>query len=340
FWQTATASILKDGDMGITATIDGKIKVVSKASIRRHLKLEDSDSINTLSTAESFKQLALMGVCSLGSDKGSLTLNELTVLCTQLSTKVASLEEDLKQTKKVYGNAYTKLILKVKKLEKTIKTSQARRRAKIVVSDDEEDEEDSSKQGRSLIKDMDLDAGISLVPLHVVDQGRFDDTHVSDKLEEQLGVFSAAKVLADAARIRREVENVEINIPSPVATKDKGKAIMQESEPLKKIKKRVQIQMSIDEELAQKLHEEEQARFNVEQKAKFNEEQEQKRLDYEAAVRIQEEMDESERQRIYKQFVELVNQRKKFFAQQRVEAKRNKPMTPVQQKAYMSTYMS
>ncbi|GKG30507.1 hypothetical protein Tco_0422995, partial [Tanacetum coccineum] len=51
----------------------------------------------------------------------------------------------------------------------------------------------SSKQGRSLIKDMDLDARISLVPLHVADLGRFDDTHVSDQPEEQLGVFYAAK---------------------------------------------------------------------------------------------------------------------------------------------------
>ncbi|GKF51511.1 hypothetical protein Tco_0147978, partial [Tanacetum coccineum] len=35
--------------MEITATIDGKVKVVSEASIRRHLKLEDSDGISTLS---------------------------------------------------------------------------------------------------------------------------------------------------------------------------------------------------------------------------------------------------------------------------------------------------
>ncbi|GJW08557.1 hypothetical protein Tco_1570980 [Tanacetum coccineum] len=525
FWQTASASTSENGEMEITATIDGKVKVVSEASIRRHLKLEDSDGISTLPKAEIFEQLALMGyvsnsdsltfqkghfspqwkflihtilhclspkktaweqfssniattiiclatnrtfnfsklifeamvknldsktkffmyprfiqiflnkhtrlilphkrtyiaptlthklfsnmrraskgytgvntplfqtllvqgqniqgegstipveshhtptsapstsqpptsspsmqttyaapmphdspiprVYSLGSDEGSLTLNELTVLCTQLSTKVASLEEDLKQTKKVYGNAYTKLILKVNKLEKTVKTSQARRRAKIMVSDDEEDEEDSSKQGRSLIEDMDLDAGISLVPPHVADQGRFDDTHVSDQPEEQLRVFSAAKVLADAARIRRGVENVhtytrrrivstgsglvstagmvgvstvsglvstagmaqevKINIPSPVATKDKGKAVMQESKPPKKIKQIIQIQMSIDEELAQKLHEEEQAKFNAKQEAKFNEEQEQERLDYEVVVRIQEELDKSKRQRM------------------------------------------
>ncbi|GJR76667.1 hypothetical protein Tco_0089032 [Tanacetum coccineum] len=40
-----------------------------------------------------------------------------------------------------------------------------------------------------------------------------------------------------------------------------------------------------------------------------------------------------------RKLIELVNQRKKFFAQQRAEAKRNKPMTPAQQKEYMSTYI-
>ncbi|GJU07201.1 hypothetical protein Tco_1123631 [Tanacetum coccineum] len=61
--------------------------------------------------------------------------------------RVESLEADLKQTKKVYGAAYTKLIKKVKKLEKIVKSNQARRRANIVVSDDEEDLEDSSNKG-------------------------------------------------------------------------------------------------------------------------------------------------------------------------------------------------
>ncbi|GJS00575.1 hypothetical protein Tco_0317083 [Tanacetum coccineum] len=52
---------LKNGDMEITATIDGKFKVVFEASIRRHLKLEDSDGISTLPNTEIFEQLALMG---------------------------------------------------------------------------------------------------------------------------------------------------------------------------------------------------------------------------------------------------------------------------------------
>ncbi|GJT83946.1 hypothetical protein Tco_1058288 [Tanacetum coccineum] len=43
FWQTASASTSENGGMEITATIDERVKIVTEASIRRHLKLEDSD---------------------------------------------------------------------------------------------------------------------------------------------------------------------------------------------------------------------------------------------------------------------------------------------------------
>ncbi|GKA56988.1 hypothetical protein Tco_0756060 [Tanacetum coccineum] len=162
FWQTTSTSTSKNGDMEITATIDGRVKIVTEASIRRHLKLEDFDGISTLPNTKIFEQLALMGapstsqpptsppsmqtthvaeeaatmpydsplprVHSLRSDEGSMTLHELMVLCTTLSKKVESLESDLKQTKLTYGAAYTKLIIKVKKLEHRIKSSKARRR--------------------------------------------------------------------------------------------------------------------------------------------------------------------------------------------------------------------
>ncbi|GJZ54411.1 hypothetical protein Tco_0609296 [Tanacetum coccineum] len=61
FWQTATASTLDNGEIEITATIDRKIKIVTKASIRRHIKLEDSKTISNLPTTEIFEQLALRG---------------------------------------------------------------------------------------------------------------------------------------------------------------------------------------------------------------------------------------------------------------------------------------
>ncbi|GKA85117.1 hypothetical protein Tco_0806771 [Tanacetum coccineum] len=290
-------------------------------------------------------------VHSLGSDEGSLSLNELTVLCTSLSKKVESLESELKQTKQTYSTALTKLIKR-------------------------EDEEDSSKQGRSLIEELDMDAGISLVPSHVAGQGRFDDTQVSDQPKEQLGVFSAAKVLADATKQRRDVENVQTYTRRrrAVSTGSGGVSTASELVSIAGVKAK-------DKGKA-KVHEEEQARFNAEQEAKFKAEQEQERLDHETAMKIQEELDAAERQRMAqvhqaaqgftddewddilarvaadkdfvqqlqagekvsdedlpRKLVELVNQRKKFFAQQRAEAKRNKPMTPAQQKEYMSTYI-
>nr|GEY55104.1 hypothetical protein [Tanacetum cinerariifolium] len=60
FWETAFASTLEDGKMKITATIDEKIKTITEAFIRRHLKLEDSDDITTLPNTKIFEQLALM----------------------------------------------------------------------------------------------------------------------------------------------------------------------------------------------------------------------------------------------------------------------------------------
>ncbi|GJV79979.1 putative ribonuclease H-like domain-containing protein [Tanacetum coccineum] len=62
FWETASATTNQNGEMEITATIDGRLKTVTEASIRRHLKLEDSAGINSLPNAEIFEQLALMGI--------------------------------------------------------------------------------------------------------------------------------------------------------------------------------------------------------------------------------------------------------------------------------------
>ncbi|GJT38222.1 hypothetical protein Tco_0938087 [Tanacetum coccineum] len=88
---------------------------------------------------------SLPRVHTLRSDEGRMQHNELMDLVTKLLDRVVALEIDLRQTKKVYGATYTKLIKKVKKLERAAKLSQSRRRANIVVSNDEDDAEDSSK---------------------------------------------------------------------------------------------------------------------------------------------------------------------------------------------------
>ncbi|GJZ24495.1 putative ribonuclease H-like domain-containing protein [Tanacetum coccineum] len=61
-YETATARTLDTGEVELTATINGKVKIVTKASVRRHLQLADSDGISSLPTTEIFEQPSLMGV--------------------------------------------------------------------------------------------------------------------------------------------------------------------------------------------------------------------------------------------------------------------------------------
>ncbi|GJW81144.1 hypothetical protein Tco_0145119 [Tanacetum coccineum] len=84
-------------------------------------------------------------------------------------------ENELTNTKKFYGFTITKLVKRVKKLEKQVKTSKARRRTKIVLSEDEAVEENSSKQGRSLIEELDMYADIYLVPPYAEIQEKVSD---------------------------------------------------------------------------------------------------------------------------------------------------------------------
>nr|GEV25026.1 uncharacterized mitochondrial protein AtMg00810-like [Tanacetum cinerariifolium] len=172
-WQITAANTIDTEEVQITAIIDGKVKLITKASIKRHLKLEDSDSISTLPNTEIFKQLALIGSNSLKNFDHNSSPTHTHVANKAASTgvdvrhggaattvtsldigqgidRVLALETDLQQTKKVYSTAFTKLIMKVKKLKKTIKSTKARRRAKIVKSDDKDDADDSSKQRRKI----------------------------------------------------------------------------------------------------------------------------------------------------------------------------------------------
>ncbi|GJS07963.1 hypothetical protein Tco_0364759 [Tanacetum coccineum] len=48
FWRIATARTSATGEVELIATIDGQEKTITKASLRRHLKLEDNGGVTTL----------------------------------------------------------------------------------------------------------------------------------------------------------------------------------------------------------------------------------------------------------------------------------------------------
>ncbi|GJY50374.1 hypothetical protein Tco_0441221 [Tanacetum coccineum] len=61
FWQTATVRTVDNGEQEITATVDGKEFTITEASVRRHLQLADVDGISVLPTTKFFDQHSLIG---------------------------------------------------------------------------------------------------------------------------------------------------------------------------------------------------------------------------------------------------------------------------------------
>ncbi|GKA48846.1 hypothetical protein Tco_0741804, partial [Tanacetum coccineum] len=225
-------------------------------------------------TASMPHDLPLHDVHSYGSVEGSVQQHDLTVLVTKLNDRIDGLEKDLQQTKKTYSTALTKLVLRVKKLEYKLKPGKERGKAKIVLSDDEEIEEDSSKQGRKTSQ-IDEDPTISLVQDEEETPTEIIKEHGSgEKGEMKISTASPPKVT--------KVSTVEAHVYTRRKAKDKGKAIMEEPATPKKVNKRTQVQLSMDEELARKMEEEERARFNVEQEAKTLQEEEEERARFNA----------------------------------------------------------
>ncbi|GJZ52991.1 hypothetical protein Tco_0607876 [Tanacetum coccineum] len=265
FWETASASTLENEEMEITATIDGRVKTITEAS----MKIGEGTSLSRrfrwyshFTNAKILSKIALMGepatmphdssqprVQSLGSDEGTLTLNELTM------------------------------------------ASKSRRRTKIIVFDDEEVLEDPSKQGR-IIAEIDQNPSISLVQ----DEGT---SWIQEDAETQGRTSADTEILLDqeeptelvedpgsGEKGEKEISSAEVLVSTAIAIlvvstaiperqvyirrsaekrKDKGKAIM------------------VDDESVQK---------------KTKKQLEQERLRYEKAIRLQEHINEEERQRI------------------------------------------
>ncbi|GJS33634.1 hypothetical protein Tco_0532016, partial [Tanacetum coccineum] len=244
----------------------------------------------------------LHAVHSHGSDEGSLKLNELMNLVTKLSDRIEVLEDDLKKTKKTYSSAYTKLILRVKKLESQIKTRKARSKARVVLSDDEDIADDSSKQGRKL-SDVEVQEKASteteLFIQEVTSTEVIQAQEGSKKGSDEVSTVGAKK--GTASEEVQIISTAEVNLSTAGQTvtytrrsaekrsrQDKGKAIMIESEPKKKSKKELEqerlsfveairlkeqmneeqrAQIARDEEIARQWDEEERQRAMAEAKS-------------------------------------------------------------------------
>ncbi|GJR72727.1 hypothetical protein Tco_0085092 [Tanacetum coccineum] len=349
FWRSVEATTNENGEVQITAIIDGHSMSITEASLRRHLKLDgqmgafspqwrflihnilhclspkktDWEQFSSnIATAVIYMQRNQLQqhsgtyhVPSLSNKvfnnkkrptKGYLgqevalfpTMLDVTEPSTSPSRITSSPShlpepspspspspepsfDDLRKTKKTYSSAFTKLILRVKKLEARVKIGKPRKKAKVVLSEDDEDDEDvqddSSKQGRKL-PDAEVQEKAStetepfiqeVTPTEVIqDQGS------SEKGSAEISTAGATKGTASKVPVVSTVEE-DISTAGRIVTyrrrseeqrirKDKGKVIMTESEPKKKSKKEL----------------------------------EQERLSFTEAIRLEEQMNEEQRAQI------------------------------------------
>ncbi|GKE95245.1 hypothetical protein Tco_1580100 [Tanacetum coccineum] len=171
-------------------------------------------------------------------------------------------EADLMKTKKTYSSAYTKLILRVKKLEAQLKVGKVRRQTRVVLSDTKVVEDDSSKQGRMFSDEgVQDDEGVhekastdteiivqEVTPTEVI-QDQEGSEKASDEVStagtkkdtasEEVPIVSTAEVYLSTARGTVTYSRMSAEKRS---RQDKGKSIMIEEEPKKKSKKELELE--------------------------------------------------------------------------------------------------
>ncbi|GJW36851.1 hypothetical protein Tco_0059771 [Tanacetum coccineum] len=281
---------------------------------------------------------------TLGSDEGRPNINELMAIYANLSNRVLALE----QLKTAQDLVIRKLKKKVRKLEKKLRARTLRMKLfKIVISKrrslDEEYldvdntmenvEDDAETKGGIMLNKL-LLLGIQLIPPVLM----------------SIRPRTTSVVICDVEEEPRRAT------PMPtIQSQDKGKGMMVEPEPTPKNPIKAQIQR--DAEIAQRLFKEEQAQFEREQRIATERAAEQEandaalmkqiediqaRMDVDELLTERLQQEEREQFTIEEKFrilMEIIAERKRFFAAQRAEQIRNKPPTRAQLRNKMVTYL-
>ncbi|GJY38873.1 putative ribonuclease H-like domain-containing protein, partial [Tanacetum coccineum] len=232
------------------------------------------------------------------------------------------------------------LVERVKSLEVALK----RKTKKVVVSEDEE----TKNQGRK-IQDIDDD------PLVSLRKTRTTDKDISTGLDAEVEVSPGRVIISSGSAgvntgstpvsTPSIVQKVNVIISSLVKGQREGKAPMSTED---------------DEEAARQVHLDALLAKRILEEQELSEQQEKRKDEVqEAAQHYSEEDWDNIRAKLEanaelvkdvlgesmtsydfaKRMLDMINQRKKYFAEQKAKARRNKPMTQAEQRTYMATYL-
>ncbi|GJW29354.1 hypothetical protein Tco_0046229 [Tanacetum coccineum] len=276
FWQTATASTLDNGEIEITATIDGKVKIVTKAS-QGEGSTHPVESHHTPTSAPPTSQPPISSTSRRITRQESVVPQPRSPTQTNVADEAASTGVDVR-----LGGATT-----------TVTGLEA-------------------GYGSGNIDKTPAMPHDSPLP-----RGRHEHDMESDfKFTVAEEVYTTKKGVSTTKPI--STVGASVSTASASSAKDKGKAIIEEARTIQtktKLQQEqerlkwedIQARIKADEELAQRLQAEEREKYSETKKARL--------------------------------LAELINQRKRHFAQQRAKERRNKPPTQAQQRTYMSNYI-
>ncbi|GJW12669.1 hypothetical protein Tco_1578496 [Tanacetum coccineum] len=256
-----------------------------------------------------------------------MTMDDLLQVVPQLISRIDSLETDLKQTKLTMGNAFVKKNLAQGRksqddpLASLVQGLVTPSMTKVNASWEEQVEDISPN---TLEATKTLSRVASLKPKSI-DKGRRYKRRKETK----------GKKVVTSLDFQEEVDTAKMSIPSPDKGQRAGKAPMIIEETPKKSKEQVlQEEASLAEAIRLDTLQKEAQHYT-------DEDWDLIRAKIKANAELSKSMLGSDLQGedFAKKMVDLVNQRKKYFAEERARAKRNKPMTQSQLKTYMMNYL-
>ncbi|GKE21266.1 hypothetical protein Tco_1432778 [Tanacetum coccineum] len=270
---------------------------------------------------------------TLRSDEDRLKLDELMALCTTLQNRAL----DLEKTKTTQHNEIASLKRRVKKLEKKNRSRTHRLKrlykvgltARVESSDNEESlGEDASEPGR--IDAIDADEEITLVSVHDVNVSAGEEVFATT-----IDDITLAQVLEEMKSTKPKKKGVVIQKLEPVKPMNKKDLIRLDEETA------LNLQAEFDEEerlAREKAEKEEEA--NIALIETWDDIQAKIYVDHQLAERMQaqekEELSIKEKATLFQQ---LLEKKRKHFADKRAKEKRNKPPTKAQQRKIMCTYL-
>ncbi|GKD48260.1 hypothetical protein Tco_1277236 [Tanacetum coccineum] len=270
--------------------VDGKKIIITESIVRRDLQLEDAEGVDCLPNATIFEQLALIGAKTTAWNEFSSTMTSA-IICFATNQKFTFSKYIFESMVKNLDNIGKFLMYprRVKRLEKKKRSRTHRLKSlhKVSLSDRVESFGDEENLGEDASKQGRINA---------IDADE-DITQVND--QDDANMFDVNTLTGDKVLAISEVAVKDVNLTKfdkeVRLAREKAKKEQEANVALTEEWDDIQAKIEADHELAQRLQAQEQEELSNVEKATL--------------------------------FVQLLEKRRKHFAEKRAEEKRNKPLT-------------